>query len=159
MDLAYLILDLAHDQERRDIIDGSVVVEVIHSIFDSHSCAQWIRMYRDPQFPNGVIMKYRTAAMRFKSIKEFNRIGLDPMLQAILNDALEHAGTNIFTDMDYVTINIHKRKQRLAISHAYFKSELYGDDVCEWGSWTTNAQAKRLRDSFRRQMAFAWKSL
>jgi len=116
-------------------------------------------MYRDPQFPNGVIMKYRTAAMRFKSIKEFNRIGLDPMLQAILNDALEHAGTNIFTDMDYVTINIHKRKQRLAISHAYFKSELYGDDVCEWGSWTTNAQAKRLRDSFRRQMAFAWKSL
>lgn len=159
MDLAHFILDLAHEQERSEIIDGSVVVEIIHSVFDSHSCAQWIRMYKDPKHPGGVIIKYRTAAMRFRSMKEFNRIALDPMFQAILNDALEHAGTNIFTDMDFITINVHKRKQRLAISHAYFKTELYGDDVCEWGTWTTDSQAKRLRDSFRRQMSFAWMSL
>lgn len=158
MDLAHHIVDIAREQERREANEGSVIVEVVHNLFDTHMCSQWFRLSCCPK--GGVSIRYRTADMHFESLKEFNRIAADLILQAILADALEHAGTNIYTDMDFIVINVIKRKQRLSSTQIFFKEELNEFDLNDWEEWVfKNLQARRLRNAFKRQCAFAWKAL
>jgi hypothetical protein len=159
MDLAYLILDLARSQHKKEINEASAIIEVIHSVFDHHSCAQWIRIYRCMR--NGdCIVVHKGIPMRFPTVRDLlYGEGLELILQVMLHDFMEIAGTNAMTDMDYITFNVHHRGQRLSIQHNYIRGTIAQDDICETDCHKRDNHLNKIYRSFKKQVEFGVKVL
>lgn len=148
-----MIVEVAEQTHRRDYLESSVVVEVVHSIFDDYSCAQWLRMSRGRK--GAILVAYKGLKLRFANLKDFLATGCDIILQTMLHDFLTIAGTDLFTDMHFLSINVHHKKERMSIMHSYFTDELFQEYVVDNDRWGKDKQSKRIASNFRRQVIFA----
>ena len=153
-----MILDVADEQHKRDIISSCVIIEVVHSVFDSHTCAQWIRIYRDPR-TNDCIIKYKNIPFRYRSEEDFQRTGVSLIILTMLHDFMEYIDTNVMTDMDFLTINVHYKGQRISILHNYLNGEVYKDDICDTERYRKDRVIHKVVSSFRKQISFGCRAL
>lgn len=158
MDLARMIVDVAREQYQNDIDQSCVIVEVVHSMFETHSCSQWIKVYIEPN-TRKFIVEHKMIPFTFDSEDDFQRTAVEIIMLVMLHDFMEYADTNIMTSMDFITINVHYRSKRISILHNFINGEMYVDDVCDPDRYRRHNQIHKLVTAFRRQITFGCKAL
>lgn len=147
-----MILQLAEEQRQQDIRDACVTIEVCHNIFDDYSCSQYIRLYKNKQ---GVHVIYKGTTFRFPTERDFLTTGCDMIFQTMLYDFTNISGAEQFTDIHFISMHVHHKKQRLSIFHHYFESEVYQHEIANFQHWHKDKQLRQLKTAFRRQVMFA----
>lgn len=158
-----MILSIARDEYRRDIEQASYVVEVNHNIFDHHSCSQWVRVYRDFDTDHYMVI-FKGVTLRFDSLEQFLQSeGANMILQTMLHDFMEYADTNVMTNMDFITIQVHyvhkNCSKRMSILHNYLHGEIFKDDVCDPEKYARDQHVAKLIEAFHKQLTFGHRAL
>jgi hypothetical protein len=149
-----MIVQVADEQHKREIKDASAIVEVCHNIFDDYSCSQHIRIYMEPR-GSGIRVVYKGATFRFPNARDFLATGCDMILQTMLYDFTNISGAEQYTDLHFISMHVHHKKQRLSILHHYFDSEIYQHQITDFTEWRKDKQLRQLKTAFRRQVMFA----
>jgi hypothetical protein len=155
MDLALMIYEVARDQARKEC--QYVIVEVVHSIFDDYSCSQWIRIEQNKKNRTWTVI-HKGVPMVFHSPGDIISNGCDLIIRNMLHDFLSFFDGNLFSDMDYLSINVHSGKERLSILHNYFTTELFIDAIGDIGS-KEDKQMDTIISNFKRQVMFACRAV
>lgn len=148
-----MIYETAQKLDIKEQIDSSIVIEVIHSIFDDYKCSQWIRIRQDPK-TGYIVVQHRFVNMRFKNLKEvINGGAADIILSTILHDFLGYINASEFTDMDYLSFHVFFKGRKISVQHMYFRDIM--EDPADLTMWYSNKQAIAISSSFRKLLTFA----